>query len=157
MNTGKPQKTLNEASKIRLTYKLNQVCNLLDELYDTNAGGCCYIAYCVAKLLLNDGFNNVKLLVFTDDDVEGCWPTFQDIPESQPHYAIEVEDQRINCDGYEEQDYYELEYPITNASSILKHYKRCNWNTDYSKRKNSYVSRVLKSFHDDFIKDLCKR
>lgn len=35
----------------KLIYWLNRTCKSLDDRYDINRGGCCYVAYVIAKLL----------------------------------------------------------------------------------------------------------
>ena len=35
----------------KLIYWLNRTCKLLDDRYNINRGGCCYVAYVIAKLL----------------------------------------------------------------------------------------------------------
>ena len=153
MNLNLFQKKLDNQLTGRLAFKLNQVCNLLNGLYDINAGGCCYIAYIIAKLLLDDGFASVKLVILSNSDLSDC-ETINDVPKSQDHYVIRVGNQFINADDYDLDDYSEFEFNVTKANFILDHYNKCRWNDTYSPLKNKTVAKILKNFHDDFIEDL---
>ena len=52
-----------------LAERLNKLCRFLDEEYDVNCGGCCYIAYCLARLLSRDKFK-FKVIIYEDYELE---------------------------------------------------------------------------------------
>ena len=80
-----------------LAERLNNLCRFLDEEYEINVGGCCYIAYCLAKLLSKDKFK-FRVIVYEDYELED---KFSEISESHYHYAIGIGNYTINpaeCD-----------------------------------------------------------
>lgn len=66
-------------NKKKLFTKLNQLCLELDNKYNINCGGCCYVAACIAEQL--ESFNIPFEIVHYD--ICGC------------HYAIKVSDRYI--------------------------------------------------------------
>ena len=46
-----------------LSGRLDSFCDHLDKLFYINGGGCCWVAYCLSKLLKQTGFN-VSLVVY---------------------------------------------------------------------------------------------
>lgn len=135
-----------------LCSKLNNVCNLLDSLYNINSGGCCFVAYCLFKMLKHD-FNNVDLLVFSDFDLED-YTSFKNIHESQAHYAIKLHDKIINASNYNQEYYCVHTYHNINTNLLLRHYNKFSWNPIYDKKNNKIVRKILNNFYDDFKKDL---
>ena len=80
-----------------LAERLNKLCRFLDEEYDINAGGCCYVAYCLAKLLSKDKFK-FRVIIYEDYELED---RFSEISGSHYHYAIGIGNYTINsaeCD-----------------------------------------------------------
>ena len=52
----------------KLIYWLNRTCKSLDDRYDINRGGCCYVAYVIAKLLDKYQVENYYLGLISDQE-----------------------------------------------------------------------------------------
>ena len=134
-----------------LAERLNNLCKFLDEEYEINVGGCCYIAYCLAKLLSKDKFK-FSVIVYEDYELED---KFSEISESHYHYAIGIGSYTINsaeCD--EDKSFYRNVYYNVRASEILNHYKNRSWNKCYNSAKNRFIFRTIQVFYDDLTEDL---
>ena len=127
-----------------LYLKLNDLCIFLNCVYDINYGGCCYLAYLIAKSLEKTNFKfSVVVYRCTCDD-------FYDLDCGHYHYAIKLGDDIIN--GYEEDDY--KIFDNVSSTDLLDHYKECDWNDYYRTRKNALIKQVVNNFYKDFIHDL---
>ena len=62
-NLIKSEKNLNE-----LCHKLNSLFRFLDEVYDINSGGCCYVASVLAELLEEDDVDYSVIVYDCDYD-----------------------------------------------------------------------------------------
>lgn len=132
--------------------RLNKLCKFLDETYDINAGGCCFITYCLARLLKKDKFK-FKVVIYDDYRVGG--KTFADVDDSHYHYGIILGDYPIN-DGNcaDDSSFVKSTFSKVKISDILDHYKNNSWNHAYNSEKNSFISKTLKVFYDDLTEDL---
>lgn len=135
-----------------LVERLNKLCTFLDVEYDINAGGCCYIAYCLATLLSKDKFK-FKVIIYEDYELED---RFSKISESHYHYAISIGDYTINPADAEGRFFRNIYYNVK-ASEILDHYKNCSWNNCYNSAKNKFIFRTIQVFYDDLTEDLRER
>lgn len=131
-----------------LASKLHYLCNFLDFTYHINEGGCCFIAYCIARLLDKDEIPYSIAVYHCDFD------NFNDLDCSQYHYAIRVNNILIN--GYDDNDDFTIMNDV-NSRDLLNHYKECHWNDYYSKSKNDFLFYIINTFYNDFKKDLPKR
>lgn len=150
MNLKKKRKRFKSKSwgvKKLLAERLNGLCKFLDNAYDINAGGCCYVAYCFAKLLESDNIK-YRLIIYEDYELE---ENFKDLSESHYHYAIAFGKIVINP-AYD--DFLVINKYQVSSSDILKHYKKQTWNTCYDSSKNSFINNTLKNFYYDFTEDL---
>ena len=132
-----------------LAERLNNLCKFLDEEYEINVGGCCYIAYCLARLLSKDKFK-FSVIVYEDYELED---KFSEISEGHYHYAIGIGNYTINpaeCD----EDFCRNIYYNVRASEILDHYKNRSWNKCYNSAKNRFIFRTIQVFYDDLTEDL---
>ena len=115
----------------KLFTKLNQLCLELDNKYNINCGGCCYIAACIAEQL--ERFNIPFEIVHYD--ICGC------------HYAIKVSDRYINRSDYEKKEIYEiLDYSSEEMFDIYYH---GDWNNTYERKYNSIVHRKIKNLFNE--------
>ncbi len=150
MSLKRQKRKLNTSSLKILAEKLNRLCDFLDEEYNINCGGCCYVAYCMAKILSQDNIN-FKLIVYEHFDLE---EEFDKVVDSHYHYAISLEDIIINkCGCDEDTNLYRTEY-LVNPPEILAHYKKGDWNTEYDCSKNHFVYKTIKFFYEDFYESL---
>ena len=135
-----------------LSERLNKLCRFLNAEYNVNSGGCCYIAYCLAKFLSDDKFK-FTLLVYSEDKLDKG--NFKDLNYSCFHYALSLGNFYINSDGCDaDDDLYETRYSKVKASDLLKHYKNGNWNCCYNKEKNDFLFKIIKTFYADLTEDL---
>lgn len=119
----------------------------LDKTYHINAGGCCFVASVLAKLLERDNVD-FTVVVYDCDDCDD----FYDIDCSKYHYAIKVGNYVINGEDYEVFD--SSEFSNVSSKDLLDHYKECNWNDYYNRKRNNYIKRVIKNFYNDFTSSL---
>lgn len=123
--------------KSNLITLLNHICKRLDIDYNINSGGCCFVAYCIAKELENLGID-FKLRVYGayEDD-------FYDIPYSMDHYVIVTSRRIINLGHFQKRRDWK-EYNIS-SEEIFDHYKCGDWNYRYSRRWNLIVQTIIHS------------
>lgn len=115
----------------KLFTKLNQLCLELDDKYNINCGGCCYIAACIAEQL--ERFNIPFEIVHYD--IYGC------------HYAIKVSDRYINRSDYKKKEIYEiLDY---SSEEMFDIYYNGDWNKTYKRKYNSIVHRKIKKLFNE--------
>lgn len=98
----------------------------LHKKYKINYGGCCFVAYCVAKKLeiLNEPF----------------WLIIQHSKTKGSHYCILSKKY-----GYLNKDYRIKEYVRLKATSntILQIYKDNSWSQKYNKKNNSIIQNII--------------
>ncbi|MGN0967328.1 MAG: hypothetical protein ACI4OP_07130 [Candidatus Coprovivens sp.] len=140
-------KSKSAETKEILAERLNKVCTFLDDTYDINAGGCCYIAYCLAKLLERDNMK-YKIVVYEDYKIGG---TFNQLSVGHYHYAIALGRAIIN--PMDDDTFVINKYQVS-SSDILKHYNREDWNDCYDTSKNLFINKILKNFYYDLTEDL---
>lgn len=133
-----------------LTERLNKLCKFLDDEYDINAGGCCYIAYCLARLLSRDKFK-FKVIIYEDYILED---RFSEVIGSYWHYAIGIGEYTINSCDCDDDNFCKNVYTGVKASEILTHYQNGSWNNCYNSRKNSFIFKTIKVFYNDLTEDL---
>lgn len=148
---------LTENSVARLAKKLNSICEKLDNKYDINCGGCCYTAYCIAKILEEA---NLKFsLVALDRDYQFYKESkISDLRRSCNHYAIKI---KTDCNNYiinisSFTDVHSKELKAS-ASDILKHYKQHLWNETYDTANNTNVQTTIEKTYYGFTKNLRKK
>lgn len=113
----------------QLFKELNTLCIKLDNEWNINRGGCCYVAYVLAKYL------------------EEC-----EIPfivreyESPCHYVVEVSDRCLNRSGF---DGYYIPYDW-NSNDLLNIYKKGSWNWVYKVKHNSAIHLKIKAIFNKY-------
>ena len=138
--------------------QLNNLCQKLDILYDINNGGCCYVAYKIAKQL--DKLNiKYELVVFDyisknksliSKEVINKRKNIKDNESvvgngTCNHYCLYLRGYGyINKGDFDDRN----KYFIKNISykNIRWIYKKGDWNDEYLISKNSIVSKTIKSF-----------
>lgn len=125
--------------------KLDALCQKLDDSYNLNSGGCCYVAYCLAKVL-----RRVKipynLVIFQNSEDIDFHNYKEDLMERKPlytysHYAIEVPD--IGTINVEERHKLRVSLTISNLlpKDIYYIYKTGDWNTYYNHSDSNKIIR----------------
>lgn len=146
--------------ELRSLYKeLNDLCYKLDNKYDINCGGCCYVAYCIADELQK---RHIRFgLVLYGSDMEdystseirnnilgrfNCFPTGD---ETTNHYAIKLSHIGvINGDDWED-------YRVVNnllSEDIRFIYDNGDWNRMYHTSNNNKVHKLITKFFNQYEK-----
>lgn len=134
--------------------RLNSLCKFLDEVYEINSGGCCYIAYCLARMLSRDKFK-FKLIIY-DWDHPVSVKNLNELGKSHTHYGLLLgENLFINCsEDFHNPETFRTILPKVKPSEILFHYEACSWNNHYNKQKNDFIFKTIKVFYNDLTEDL---
>ena len=161
MNTKVKNKILNPHSENTLTkiaYTMNEVCQLLDNLYDVNCGGCWYIAYCLSKLLKEDDLDYcLEVVSIDEEDLEDCCD-FSELYRNYSHYGISIGSSYINISEEEIEDAYSYCcFPNVDPTLIWKHYKEQEWNDCYDSNKNDFIWEILEKFYYECTENLRER
>lgn len=143
-----------ECTLVSISWRMNEVCKLLDILYDVNCGGCCYIAYCLSKLLSKDGID-YDVIVISDDcyELNNC-ETLNDISCSCSHYGISIGGHLINIDNKDLEYEYVKYFNNVHPDDIKEHYENEDWNNCYNTDKNDFIWEMLKNFYYDITQNL---
>ena len=132
-----------------LSARLDKLCKFLDELYDINCGGCCYVAACLAECLQKDNISYQVVVLECPEDIV----KFSKIQRSCCHYFLSINNNDIN--GYNEVEDYEYQvFDNVSYRSLFNHYKKCGWNTFYNREKNKFIKNIIKRYYEDFTSSL---
>lgn len=112
-------------NKKELFKSLNSLCCEMNESYNINCGGCCFVAAVIAEQL---EIANIPFLVAVT-----YHPT---------HYAIKVSDRYINRDDYR---FCTEDLRSWDSDSLYDIYDEGYWNDYYSRRWNLIVRTRIKS------------
>jgi len=114
---------------------LNSLCEKLDNNYMINNGGCCYVAYLLAKELED---LNIPYKFITRDGTYHC--------------TIEVEGKLINpIDEEDDINAYDDDKSDYMSEDILEFYENESWNDTYSRKWNLIVKTIIHSKIKRFI------
>ena len=133
------------------------MCVELDNSFSINLGGCCYVAYCIAKLLEQDGFR-YSLLVFDDYYNLSDYCDLFELPDTMAHYAIMLEcpdsinSEVINCFEDDFDSFY-TDFEVT-SDEILHYYKTHEWNTEYNIKNNKLIKDAIEKVYYEFTENL---
>ena len=108
-----------------------------------NNGGCCFIAYVVAKNLEK---RNIPYSLMVYDYEDYSYEEVSDtlFVKSFNHYAIKTEYGIINGDSQcEDPDCQSYEFTDFDSESIYNLYKRNDWNSDYDTDENSFTESIV--------------
>ena len=148
-----------------LLKNLNSLCRFLDETYNVNMGGCCYLASLIAKhldklnikydLIIYDSYSrnreNIKCEVISrrrnkglNNSVTGRY--------SCNHYCIRLRGAGvINGNGdYTEEHRYSI--PNISYKNIRWIYKNSRWNKCYEVQYNKTIKNIVKEFFKNYEK-----
>lgn len=146
--------------------ELNEICKRLDDRYDINSGGCCYLAYLIAKhldklgiqyeLKIFDSFYRDTRAINEEVRFKKCNNTSDSVvgPYSCNHYYIHIINIGDVNDAYD--DFYDKQlFSITKikATNIRWIYKLGNWNDCYNTKHNRYVSKIINKFFKKYETD----
>lgn len=114
-------------SRKELFKEVNELCRYLDNKYNINCGGCCFVAACLAEQLES------KRIPFEiiHYDLYGC------------HYAIKVSDRYLNRCDYRKHEITEY-LNLTSEELFLRYYEE-TWSSTYNSDHNDFVKDSIKS------------
>ena len=160
MSLQRCKKNLDYTSKevqYQLARRLNSLCKKLNESFGINYGGCCYVAYCIARLLEKDNFN-FSLVVFDKRYELKKFVELSELPEPMDHYAIIIESDDassgINCCEDDYDDFYQ-DFKVS-SKHILEYYLNNRWNSSYNIINNVYVKSLIERVYYEFTDNLRK-
>lgn len=111
---------------------LNELCRDLDDKYNINAGGCCFIAAIIAEQM---ELHHISYTI-VHYDICGC------------HYAIRVNDRIINRGNYKKKEIIEEEY-ISSDDLYHIYYDRI-WNDCYNTDNNLQIKNKIISLFNKY-------
>lgn len=142
----------------RLIYWLNRACHNLDKDYCINEGGCCYVAYVIAKLMRRYDAGDYYLSIINDGLKETSQleeNTKKHIKKADDknilirggtcnHYHITINNKRINGCGYfwNNKNLFRADLSIE-PKDILWIYHNGYWCDTYDKKYNLRVYNVI--------------
>ena len=85
MHTKKNLILSNQNLKV-LSHQLDKLCKFLDEVYNINCGGCCYVAACLAECLQKDNISYQVVVLECPEDIV----KFSKIKKSCCHYFLSI-------------------------------------------------------------------
>jgi len=137
----------------KLIYWLNRICKELDDEYCINEGGCCYVAYVIAKFLKKYNIEYyLSILNYEPKDpdmiIKNIQKRVKKAGEDQliikngtcNHYFITIDDKKVNGCGYywRSPKLFRMNISI-NPENILWIYHNGDWCSTYDKRNNLVV------------------
>ena len=136
-----------------LASRLNSLCNKLHDEFAINCGGCCFTAYCIAKLLEKDGFN-FSLIVFDSECKLKNYTELSELPDTMEHYAIILEhDDNINAEAIncieDDFDKFYQGFEVT-SEDILNYYLNNEWNSLYQTVYNDLIQSLIERVYYEF-------
>lgn len=138
-----------------LALRLNKLCEQLNEQFEINWGGCCYTAYCIARLLEKDKLP-FSLVVFDNEFNLNKIKTLPKVPWSMLHYAItlQVGEHTTRTINRGEFRVSHRCYLKVSSKEILWHYKKHDWNDTYNPAHNQTIKQLIEKTYYDFTNSL---
>lgn len=145
-----------------LKNSLDKLCNCLDDLYNINCGGCCYIAYLIARHL--DKLKIKYILVIYDYDYKDTLNINKEVTNMSKSTSVNSSVTGFNtCSHYciflvgggcvNKGDVQGLRcYKISNISckNIKWIYKNGAWNSYYNMKNNKIIKGIIDLFFKDY-------
>lgn len=117
---------------------LNELLNLLDNKYHINGGGCCYVAYIIARNLkkLNIDFN----IIFTNNDPLNKF----NIHNYDSVYHVYIHIPYIG-DVNPMYSYYTKKINLS-VKELITYYNNSTWNSTYNTEFNKIITNKINKF-----------
>ena len=139
---------------------LNRLCQLLNKKYSINRGGCCYVAYLIArnfdrlhipyKLVIFDHYDKdlmaVKQELYKQRSHRSSYKSVTGA-NSCTHYCLQVGEELINAANYSRLFKYVI--PDINYKHILWIYHHGLWNRRYCTRNNLAIKRIINNYFNN--------
>lgn len=150
----------------QITESINSLCELLDKEYDINNGGCCYIAYLIAKEL--DKLNIKYTLKIFDSEKKDRISIKNEVLRkklnSNPnesvvgnnscnHYCLYIlRGGEINYGDFYTREYHCYTINNISAKNIQWIYKNGSWNKLYNTNNNKLIESLIKKHFKQYDK-----
>lgn len=122
---------------------LNSFLDYLNWRYDINSGGCCFVAYCVAKNL-EDRHISFEVVINNERTKEKLTPDYCiNNSISANHVFIKCSEGFINKGNYSVK---KNMFVKLSSSELYNYYKSSQWNTYYKKRNNRSINQLINKF-----------
>ncbi len=147
----------------RLVQSLNSLCKFLHDTYNVNYGGCCFLAYLIARHL--DQLGLKYDLVIYDDHRKDRVSIEHEIfschrnkslnnsvvgTHSCNHYCLQLKGAGVvNSDDERE---YQYTIPGVSYKNIRWIYRNGKWNSRYEVRHNKTIKNIVKEFFKEYEK-----
>lgn len=157
-----------------LQRELNSLCNFLDEVYEINYGGCCFLASEISKHLDILGLS-YDLVIYNSEErdqlsieqeIKNCRSNKsreQSITgrNSCNHYCLQLQGSRLINSAdyeveYEDGDSYKYVISKISHKNINWIYKRGGWNDDYNVSHNKTIKNIVKEFFKEYEEEFLK-
>lgn len=146
-----------------LLKSLNSLCKFLDDTYNVNSGGCCFLAAVIAKHLDKLGLNyDLVIYDYYEKDQASIEHEVialhknKDISKSVTgrhscsHYCLNLIGAGIIND--DDDNYHQYFIPDVSYKNIYWIYKRGSWNDCYEVRHNKTIKNIVKEFFKEYEK-----
>lgn len=139
----------------KLVKNLNNLCNYLSDIYNINCGGCCYVAYEIAKHL--DRFNlSYELHILNDYPISKRKINEKiDLISGNNtccHYYLVVHGGGAINRGDFDTEYYTYVVPNINHRNLNWIYRVSKWNSTYKRKNNKLIKKVISLYFKQYGK-----
>ena len=148
-----------------LVKNLNALFEFLHKMYEINCGGCCYVAYLIAKRL-EDRYIDFSLRIYdydldyTDEELYDAIKSKKDVypikSNTASHYSIITKFGEINPDADSNSDYFHVDVPGINSKDLQYIYKTGNWNISYNTTNSIFVTKFIDILFKQFDNERSK-
>lgn len=111
--------------------KINELCLYLDDKYNINNGGCCFVAACIAEQL--EKYKIPFSIIHYD-----LWHC---------HYAIKVSDRYLNRCEFRKKEITEVLDCTSKELFVI--YEENSWNESYHTKYNKTIKRLIRELFDE--------
>lgn len=147
-----------------LLKSLNTLCKFLDDTYDVNLGGCCFLAAVIAKHLDRLGLD-YELVIYDYYKRDQASIEHEVLSRHKNKTLFKSVTGRHSCNHYclnlkgagiingDEDDYdHKFFIPEVSHKSIRWIYKKSSWNDCYEVRHNKTIKNIVKEFFKEYEK-----
>lgn len=154
------------SNKVKFFNKLNSLCDFLDENYDINWGGCCFVAYAIAKQL--DRYNipyelyvydkeYVKDQKLISEEVRSNIQNYEDTNSVVGDYTCNHYFLKILDYGFINQSEFTEEHLMYKIDEITYHdinwiYENGDWNDNYNDEYNNQIIEFINTLFKEYEK-----
>ena len=150
-----------------ILHELDKLCAKLNEEYYINAGGCCFVTFCIATQLYKYNIP-YKVVVLYDSSVSSTElrynfrnnTGFATNDDTANHYILQVKGRYINLGSFNIKYYYVSKASYIKPIEIYNVYLDGSWNSCYDNRNNLRIYREIVKFfkkHEKEAKNLASR